>query len=186
MDKAQVVLKVLTAEDCEQVRLWRNESLVALRTPYFLTEEAQHDFYTNVICNRNVRARFWGIWTDEFIGMCGLENIEWENRRAEISLILSPNCQRKGFGMQTMQLLLKQGFLYMNLDNIWGECYLSNPAIHFWEKIIQKYNSYSTRFINTKYWNGEYSDSLFFNIKRSDFTNESFVSMQCQYSSGNY
>ena len=86
----------LTMTDCEKVRQWRNQCLYALRTPFQLTQEMQEDFYKNTVCNRNAKARFWGIWIKDkvsstFIGMCGLENIEWENSCAEISIILNPD-----------------------------------------------------------------------------------------------
>ena len=29
---------------------------------------------------------------------------------------------------------MEKGFMYLNLENIWGECYICNPAINFWHK----------------------------------------------------
>lgn len=176
-------LKALSKSDCEQVRQWRNECLVALRTPYPLTEEQQARFYETVVCDRNARARYWGItvndkniWDNQFdklIGMCGLENIEWENRRAEISIILNPECQGKGYGEKAVELLLKQGFNYLNLENIWGECYENNPAITFWQKIIIVHNGYGTAIPCTKYFNGEYFGSLHFTLFKNNWTTAS-------------
>ena len=56
--------KVLSLDDCLQVAEWRNECLYALRTPYMLTEEMQEEFYKNTVCNRDARARYWGIWEE--------------------------------------------------------------------------------------------------------------------------
>src|SRR5689334_8398104 len=88
-------LKALSITDVEQVRQWRNQQTEMLRTPFLLTIEMQSRFYSDVVCNRQSNSRYWGIWTDEkikpsLIGMCGLENISWENRLAEISLIFNP------------------------------------------------------------------------------------------------
>ncbi|MDD5220903.1 MAG: GNAT family N-acetyltransferase, partial [Candidatus Bipolaricaulis sp.] len=152
-------LKELSLQDCEQARIWRNECLESLRTPFPLTKEMQEQFYKDVVCNRGSHARYWGIWETEkatlkipleggylgtpvdsstllpesydahiFIGMVGLENIEWENRRAEISIIINPEYKGKGYGTEAVGLLLEQGFMYLNLENIWGECYKSNKA----------------------------------------------------------
>ena len=181
-------LKELSLSDVEQVRQWRNESLVSLRTPFLLTQEMQSKFYSDVVCNRQSNARYWGIVGDNnielnkdaygntvtiqntnLIGMCGLENISWENRNTEISIILNPECQGKGYGSKAVELLLDQGFNYLNLENIWGECYKCSSAIEFWQKIYIKYSGNETYLPNRKYWNGIYYDSLYFNINKSNF-----------------
>lgn len=178
-------LKALSLLDCEQVRQWRNETLVSLRTPFLLTREMQERFYSEAICNRQADARYWGIFIEQdtgyadsklesitqdiLIGMCGLENISWENRNAEISIILNPEYHGKGYGSQAVNLLLDQGFNYLNLENIFGECYSCNPAVEFWKKISQKYNAKCCYLPNRKYWNDVYYDSLYFNINKSDF-----------------
>ena len=189
-------LKALTLPDVEQVRQWRNDCLQALRTPFLLTAEMQENFYRDIICNRNARARYWGIWEEiettstecflgegeivhfgsekavklfKLIGMVGMENIEWENRLAEISIILNPEYQGKGYGEKAVDLLLDQGFNYLNLENIWGECYKCNPALSFWRKICGKYIGYTTILPKRKYWEGTYHDSLYFNINKSNF-----------------
>lgn len=174
-------LKELTLENCEQVRQWRNECLETLRTPFPLTKEMQEQFYHDVVCNRNARARYWGVWVkkegnigygkfeyDEFIGMIGLENIEWENRRAEISIILGPDFRGKHYGGKAVDMLLEQGFIYLNLENIWGECYECNPLLYFWTKLISKYDHVNSfKWLDcTKYYQGKYWDSLWFNFEK--------------------
>jgi RimJ/RimL family protein N-acetyltransferase len=175
-------LKVLSLADLEQVRLWRNESLSALRTPFLLTAEMQEKFYRDVICSRQAGARYWGVWKqppvtrgivvfddERLVGMCGLENISWENHRAEISIILNPEHQGKGHGEKAVGLLLDQGFNYLNLDNIWGECYTCNPAVDFWGKVTKKYKGSWVTIPNTKYYSGKYWDSVFFNVTKEDY-----------------
>ena len=49
--------KVLSKSDCEQARLWRNETPESLRTPYGLTQEQQEEFYYNTVCDRSANAR---------------------------------------------------------------------------------------------------------------------------------
>ena len=178
-------LKALSLADLEQVRLWRNECLLALRTPFPLTREQQEQFYRDVICNRQANARYWGItepidtgygnfqdsqWVPvlnyNLIGMCGLENIQWENRLAEISIILNPEYRGNGYGKKAVDLLLDQGFNYLNLENIYGECYTCNPAIDFWGEITKKYKASWITLPSRKYWNGKYYDSVYFNIAR--------------------
>jgi RimJ/RimL family protein N-acetyltransferase len=187
-------LKVLTADAVEQVRQWRNDCLEALRTPYPLTKEMQEQFYRNVICDRNARAKYWGIWEEMsfpydpelmmrlipplkekeykatiLIGMCGLENIEWENGRAEISLILNPQYQKKGYGEKALELLLTTGFYEMGLRQVWGECYTCNDALSFWQKAAERHKGHIAIHKMVKYWCSAYWDSLYFSFERSDF-----------------
>jgi RimJ/RimL family protein N-acetyltransferase len=159
-------LSALTKDDVEKVRHWRNNQLEALRTPFLLTEEMQAEFYDKVVCNRQANARFWALRFYGLTGMAGLVNIEWENRIAEISLILDPSQTHRGYGTQAVDLVLSEGFNNMNLQNIYGECYLCNPAVDFWRKVIQRYNAKTTILPNRKYWQGKYWDSLYFNIRR--------------------
>lgn len=159
-----------TIADIEKVRLWRNSSLPSLRTPFLLTEEMQRDFYHKVICDRQANSRFWAVKdNDKFIALTGFVGIEWENRLAEISIILDPEERRKGLGVVIIDRLLKKGFKELNLDNIYGECYLSNPAVKFWEKIIKEYSAQAVELPNRKFWNGRYWDSLYFNFERDRF-----------------
>ncbi len=160
-------LDVLTKQQCEKVRLWRNELPESLRTPYGLTEDMQEDFYKNTICNRNSPNRYWAL-IDEgvFIGMGGITNIQWENRLGEISLIINPEYRNKGLGEKAVWLILNQAFNYMNLKTVYGECYKCNPAYSFWEKLN---NVKISDLPNRKFWNGKYYNSLYFSIDNENF-----------------
>ena len=68
-------------------------------------------------------------------------------------------------------MLLEQGFMYLNLENIWGECYENNPALDFWQRLIKKYIP-QQGFIwldCTKYYQGKYWDSLWFNFEKKEW-----------------
>jgi RimJ/RimL family protein N-acetyltransferase len=160
-------------DDCEQVRLWRNDCLQALRTPYPLTEEQQEEFYQKVVCNRNANSLYRGVTTeingdgdtiDMLIGLVGLENIERQNSRAEISIMIKPEYRAAGFGEQALDELLKWGFLTENLQNIYGECYHANMAVDFWNNMVKKYDGFQTAMEKTKFYNGVYWDSAWFNF----------------------
>lgn len=181
-------LKALSAEDCEQVRLWRNEQLESLRTPFPLAKEQQNIFYETVICNRQANARFWGIWVNKkvtlpmqkpmedietegkiLIGMCGLENVSWENRLAEISLLFNPDYPMDKYGEESLRLLLHEGFNNMNIENIFTEVYYCNPASDFWFDIAKKYSSIVAFLPYRKYYNGKYYHSTYININKGAF-----------------
>lgn len=157
-------LRAITKEEIEIVRQWRNEDLSYLRTPFLLTQEMQEEFYINTICNRLSNSRFWAIDDAGFLGMAGFVNIHWENRNAEISIVLNPNKRNKGYGFKAIGELLRTGFYSINLQNIYGECYKCNPSIIFWEKVIKRYSGTTTMLPARKYWNGIMYDSIYFNF----------------------
>ena len=156
-------LEALPLWMAQRSREWRNEIRETLRTPFFLTEKMQEDFYYSL--TRNSNNRYWML--SEYgvgVGMGGLVGIEWENSLAEISLILDPEHRRKGLGGKAVAVILYEGFNNMNLSNIYGECYLSNPNIEFWRAMIEKRGAREAILPNRKYWNGRYWDSLYFNF----------------------
>lgn len=179
-------LDVLTPYDCEQTRLWRNQCLETLRTPYPLTHEQQEEFYREVISNPHSPHRYYAIRGECngvdgpqlgvagcFIGMGGLTNICWENRIAEISLIIDPEYRGKGLGEQAVDLLLAEGFDRLGLKTVVGEVYGCNPeGVKFWANVVQKYwdkdepmNAVRLAFVtlhNRKFWEGRFWNGNYF------------------------
>jgi RimJ/RimL family protein N-acetyltransferase len=176
--------KPLSLADMEQIRQWRNEVPETLRTPFLLTQEQQEDYYRITICDRRSTTRYWGFWdqvrgpdvatppyshpteVEAFIGYGGIENIEWENRCGEISVLIAPDFRGKGYGEEAVGEILRRAFCELNLENVHGECYYSSPAEKFWEKLILKYMAYKTMLPSRKFCAGRYYDSLYFNFAR--------------------
>ena len=160
--------KELSSEDAEQIRIWRNQSLKALRTPYPLTKEQQEDWYIGTVCDRGANSRWFGLWSlNELVGYTGIENISWENRIGEISLLIGPDYQKQGFGRDAVDLILTYAFDELNLNCVFGECYDSNEnAIKFWRKITEQRDGYTTALPCRKYTNGKYASSLYFSIEK--------------------
>lgn len=165
-----VRLTVLTRDDCEQVRQWRNVDLVGLRTPYPLTVEMQARFYDTVICDRSSPHRYYAVKDgSQLVGQVGLVNIERENGRAEISLVTDPERRQQGYGRQAVDLILAEAFLRQGLRNVWGEVYQINPAWWFWLKVLAPYRPHWTTVIEAKLWEGEYWDAYHFTVKAERF-----------------
>jgi RimJ/RimL family protein N-acetyltransferase len=188
-------LEVLTLNQCEQIRQWRNKEMEVWRTPFMLTEEMQIDFYHKMVCDRNSPHRYWAIIAEEekyspekiaeqqakllikplgFLGMGGITYIQWENRIGEITLIIDPAQRKNGLGERAVDLLLDQAFNHLNLQTVFGECYCCNSAQSFWLKIVRKYNDglgCESVMPNRKYWQGKYYPSLYFSIDKDEFNN---------------
>jgi RimJ/RimL family protein N-acetyltransferase len=160
-------LAPLTENMCETARKWRNEDISFLRTPFFLTEKMQKDFYIDIVCNRDSKHRYYAVMKGmEFVALVGLTNISLENRSAELSLLVDPQLRKNNIGFDALLLLLSEGFKNLNLDNIYGECYDCNPAVKFWIKAIQRLECEKVRLPRRKFYDGKYYDSLYFNFNK--------------------
>jgi len=160
------MIQCLELDDMEHIRQWRNASLDTLRTPFPLTREQQEAWYRDEICNRNSRSRFWAIvdTNNLLVGYGGIENIQWENSIAEISLLIAPEYQKNGYGSTAAKEIIAYGFQDMGLHTIYGECYCSNPAFGFWANLASSYVILPRR----KYLHGHFVDSMYFTIIRPD------------------
>lgn len=166
----------LSLEDLEKVREWRYSQKEMLRTAFLLTKEMQEQFYYEIICNRQANARYWGIFEEynNLIGMCGIENIQWENRLGEISLIMSPQHNENKM-KNALFKLLNEGFNNLNLDNIYTEVYYCSRLFNFWKEL----DSQMVTLPNRKYYEGKYYDSLYINFNKERY-NENFISKSTQ------
>lgn len=161
--------KAVELSDMEQIRKWRNEQMSMLRTSYMLTKEMQEQFFKEVICNRNTNSRFWGVWVDDkigntFVGMAGLENIQWENRIAEISIITNP--EKFHFIPNILEELMKVAFAELNLIVIHTEVYECSPYTNLWSNIALAHRASRSHLPIRKYWDGKYHNSRLYTFMR--------------------
>lgn len=143
-------LQPLTLEDAEVIRQERNKLPPGiLRTPYMLTKEMQEEWYYREIADRESRTRYWGLWEPwpvdnggfvpatrhVLVGYGGIENIEWENRSGEMSLLVFSHSRHMGFGQNAVKLFLHEAFNTLNLETVYAEVYDCNPNREFWSKV---------------------------------------------------
>lgn len=161
-------LAPLTRANCLIVKKWRNDFRQALRTSVLLTDEMQNAFFDRVATDGNCKDRYWEIKQGaSFVGLGGLTGIEWENRLAEISLFISPEVTRKGYGTKAVHLLCEEGFDRMGLFIIFGEAFHCNPNWIFWQKLTTSFGGYSTTLPDRKFWSGEHWNSYYFSWDRN-------------------
>lgn len=153
--------------DLDLIREWRNSQLSMLRTPYLLTVDMQVDFYKEKICNRNSNCRFFSIEHGvDLVGMVGLENIQFENRLAEISLVTDPN--KTNMIEAIAKYILKYGFNFMNLNSIFAEVYQCNPNFDIWMKLANEFKAAKAVIPFRKFYDERYFDSTIFTFSFKD------------------
>jgi len=102
-------------------------------------------------------------YINTLLGYCGLDKIHVANRTSEISLMIAPKFQEKGYGNKAVALLLSKAFNEYNLELIHAETYFSKD---FWIKCGFTLESTLRQ---RKYWNGQYHDSYILSINRKEF-----------------
>jgi hypothetical protein len=162
-------LRQPTVTHCLKAGRWRENVPETLRTVHLSSDDRQVAFYENVVLNCEDHEYFAIDNEGTLVGFGGLTYIDRTNRNAEISLIINPDLRGRGNGYACAEMIYDHAFNKMNLKTVYGECYLCNPCTSFWQNLCKKYNGYTTKLPNTKYWNGEYYDSMYFSIDEKGF-----------------
>ncbi|MFX1456861.1 MAG: GNAT family N-acetyltransferase [Promethearchaeota archaeon] len=137
-----------------------------------LTRMFEEDWIEN-LKNRDDTIAFAILIHDEngeerHIGNCGIHNIDWKNRVAEVGITIGEkDCQSKGYGTEAMEILIDYGFKSVNLNRIQLRVYEFNTrAINSYSKIgfMEEGRMRQAIFIS-----GEYHDVIFMSILREEW-----------------
>jgi len=116
---------------------WRNKYKIWkwCRQNDLLTEIDHASWFERLDHDKSIK--MYGIINghDVLVGVCGLTDIDRINQRAEFSLYIGPEHQKKGFGKAALKTLLCHGFLAQNMNLIWGETFDKNPALEMFFEI---------------------------------------------------
>lgn len=161
-------LRPLSRDDAETIREWRLDFPETLRTALMLNADQQQDWYTREIEDRRSTTRYWALYVlDTLVGYGGIENISWENRQGEISVLIGKKHQGHGYGKAAVDLFLNQAFNYLNLDIVYGEVYTCGN-VGFWQKICAEKEAFNTMVPGRKFFAGKYHDAMVFVFRRKE------------------
>ncbi|KGA98925.1 acetyltransferase [Alkalihalobacillus alcalophilus ATCC 27647 = CGMCC 1.3604] len=138
----RVQLRKMVMEDSEIYHSWRNDLEVMNSTSLSLdlyTYEETKAFVENVILSSTTSKSYMitDVNTDIAIGIVSLINIDSKNRNAECIIdIGNKDYWGKGYGQESLALLLDYAFLEMNLHRISLRVFSFNKkAIHLYKKL---------------------------------------------------
>jgi [ribosomal protein S5]-alanine N-acetyltransferase len=106
---------------------------------------------------------------DRLIGTCGLHGVSAVNRSAELGIMIGDMAaQNQGYGSEAVRLLLRLGFIELNLNRI-RLCVLSSNerAIHVYEQAGFEFEGCDRQAI---YRHGRYLDLLRYAVLREQWT----------------
>ncbi len=126
-----VRLTTVEDKDSQQLRGWRNDLRIRAwcRQNDLISEHSQLDWMDRIRKDSTVRMYVIEDMNGIAVGVCGLTSIDTLNGRAEFSLYIGPEHQRKGLAKKALSTLLTHGFESLGLHLIWGETFDGNPAL---------------------------------------------------------
>jgi len=157
-NKIKIQLKQITKSDLKLLKEWRNSKNIFLNNTqfYLLNSKLQNDWF-NSLQNDSSRKMFMILHNRIKIGICGLIDIDKENKNAKVAIIIGKiNLHDKGLGTITLANLLEYGFKKLNLNRIEAEIIEYNQnSIHFFKKSKFKIDAIYRDVIwrNNRWWN---------------------------------
>ena len=135
----KVILRPIRIEDREYTVRWRNDLFIKSSTmshPFPVTEELEKEWYEENATSRNNSFIPFTVVekeTGRVIGFFSLNNINWISRIGFISGVIGERENiGKGLGRESLELLIKYAFHYLNLQKICAWVRTDHPAMKTW------------------------------------------------------
>ncbi len=156
--KSKIKLKRVTKLDLKLLIEWRNsKNIFPYNTQYFLLNSKMQMDWFNKIQNDSSKKMFMIFYGKLKIGICGLIDIDNENKNAKIAIIIGKeSLHGMGIGTIVISHLLKYGFEKLELHRINSEVIEFNKnSIHLFEKSQFKLDAIYRDAIwrNNRWWN---------------------------------
>lgn len=132
-------LTAMKKEDLPIYRAWNSDPAFARFYNAFpireLSEKKADDWF-NEHTDKDFRFAIRPVDSEEFVGVCAIEDILWPHRVGWVSIALGPEFHGKGYGRQAMELLVNYGFNELNLHRLQLTVFGYNePAVKLYEKL---------------------------------------------------
>ena len=156
--KIKIQLKQITKSDLKLLIEWRNsKKIFPYNTRYILLNSKTQTDWFNSLQNDSSRKMFMISHENVKIGICGLINIDYKNKNANIAIIIGKTqLHAKGLGTMALSNLLNYGFKKLGLHRIGAEVIEYNKtSIRLFEKSKFKIDVIHRNVIwrNNRWWN---------------------------------
>ena len=122
LEGEKVYLSPIAIEDAEQYTYWFNNLDLTDKigkSSEMMTIKAEEEWIEKTLKNNEFVFAIIRFGNDELLGNCGLTNINYKDRTAELGIFIGSEYNRqKGYGTDALNILLDFGFNYLNLNNI--------------------------------------------------------------------
>jgi RimJ/RimL family protein N-acetyltransferase len=145
-------------------------SLISPSSLFALNLDELENWYNSLIYNPKIRIFvIRNIEHKTPIGLIELNNIDWKNRNAEIGIFIAyENLRNKGFGSDTLKVIINYAFNELNLFKLYAKIAEDNyPSIKLFEKFNFKKEAVLRKNI---FKNNEYIDLLIYGLLKEEFS----------------
>jgi UDP-4-amino-4,6-dideoxy-N-acetyl-beta-L-altrosamine N-acetyltransferase len=162
-----VILAPVVRKQLGQLLVWRNDARIWrwCRQNSVISESRHEEWFNSLGARKDVRM-FSIVEADgKVVGVCGLTEIDENNRRAEFSLYVGPEFHKRGYGKRALKTLVDHAFIDLNLVKVWGETFDGNPAAKMFESLGFKSEGVRR---SHYYRNGRYIDATIYSILKGE------------------
>ncbi len=170
----RIYLSPMNIEDTEQYVKWLNDFRVTDGVghgSHIINIESEKKWMEETTNEQKYCFAIIKLENDELIGNCGIDKISFKDRIGTLGIFIGEEENRnKGYGSETLRLLLDYGFNYLNLNNI-DLCVKSfnERAINCYKKV--GFKEYGRRKCSY-YLNGKYYDDVLMQVLKEEFNEE--------------
>jgi RimJ/RimL family protein N-acetyltransferase len=168
----RIRIRAIEKTDIEEIMRWINDPEVMenLLMRYPVSRYQEEKWIERALNEGNDRNRVFAIETKqgEYLGGIGLHAINWENRNAEVGIVIGEKEHwNKGYGTDAMMTILDFAFNQMNLHRVYLRVYEYNArGLRSYEKCGFRKEGVSR---DDRYAHGEYHDTIMMGVLKNEF-----------------
>lgn len=169
----KVELREYRIDDIEKAQKFINDSEVKMLLhpgiPYLYTYQDEQKWFDTITATKDVYSfAIETIKEKEYIGGCGINNIDWKNSVVEVGIFIGDkNLWGKGYGTDAMKILIRFIFDQMNINKIKLKVFSFNErGIKSYEKCGFKKEGILRQEI---FRNGKYYDDILMGLLRNEY-----------------
>jgi len=167
-----VRIRAVEQTDLDEIMKWVNDPEVIdnLLMRYPISRYLEEKWLEKALDTSDMRNKAFSIETKDgiYLGGIGLHKINWENRNAEVGIVIGKKEHwGKGYGTDAMLAILEFAFNHMNLHRVYLEVYDFNVrGIKSYEKCGFKKEG---ALRDDRYSRGKYHDTIIMGILKEEY-----------------
>lgn len=169
----KIILRELRESDMELLNILMNNDMVEHNVIGWskpVTMAEQINWFKNLTNDQNIRYAIADLKDETIYGTGIISRIDWKNSNCSIDIKLDEKCQNKGFGSETINLLVKYAFNELNMNSISVKILSYNIAS---QKIFEKNGFKKTGTLRKNVFkNGKYNDVFIYDLLKEEYINE--------------
>lgn len=168
----KILLRAIEKDDLSQLMFWRNSPELRKYFREFrdLSKQDQQEWYENIVLSKNSVLMFSIVRQDncELIGACGLCDIDWLHRSAELSIYIGiDNVYLDDiYAIDAAKAVINYGFKEIGLHRVWSEVYSHDMKKQYFFQILGF--KQDGRLRESHWTNGAWVDSIYYSLLESD------------------